>query len=168
MTNQIDYEDITPSIYYAITINMNGIITGKHQSTEPISSMQFYDNPWLHGDIVKGVSSSSHYTEGTHINCYTEDGAYRGLVWAINNGYEKLPEGYEIVDGEIRQIPMVESNIIPETSAPPEPTEPMPDYTTTMDDYAIAIEKQSHKIAVLEELIKRLLPPDADIEGLFA
>ena len=166
MSEFLDYEDIVPELYYAITINSDGIITGRHESKEPINSLQFYETPWLHGDIIRGVSASSHYAEGTHIDCYTEDGIYRGLIWAIENGYEKLPEGYEIVDGEIRQVPMVESNIIPETSAPPEPTEPMPDYTPTLTDYAVAIEEQSHKIAVLEELIKRLLPTDVDIEGL--
>ena len=104
MSEFLDYEDIVPELYYAITINNNGIITGRHESKEPISSLQFYENPWLHGDIVRGVSEASEHTEGVHIDCYDDAGKYKGHVWAIENGYIELPVGYEIVDGELVEV----------------------------------------------------------------
>lgn len=99
-----EYEDFAPDLYYAITINEAGIITGRHEGAKPITAMQFYANPWLHGDIVHGIAKTSDYTEGTHINCYDETGKYKGNVWAIENGYTELPIGYEIVDGELVEV----------------------------------------------------------------
>ena len=96
-----EFENISPDLYYAITINEAGIITGRHEDTKPITAMQFYNNPWLHGDIVRGVSVVSEYTEGVHIDCYDETGKYKGHVWAIQNGYTAMPPGYEIIDGEL-------------------------------------------------------------------
>ena len=150
MSEFLDYEDIVPDMYYAITINSDGIITGKHESQNPINNLQFYNNPWLHGDIVRGVAANSQYIQGTHINCYNDDGTYKGLVWAIENHYETLPDGYEIVDGEIKEI------ALPEPKEPDYAPEPMPDTTPTLSDYAIAIEKQSQEIAELKEMIRLL------------
>ena len=104
MSEFLDYEDVVPELYYAITINNDGIITGRHESKEPITALQFYNNPWLHGDIVRGVSVASEYTEGVHIDCYDDAGKYKGHVWAIENGYTELPVGYEIVDGELVEV----------------------------------------------------------------
>ena len=101
MSEFLDYEDIAPELYYAITINSNGVISGRHESKNPITALQFYNNPWLHGDIVRGVYSVSEYIEGVHIDCYDEAGKYKGHVWAIQNGYAEIPAGYEILDGKL-------------------------------------------------------------------
>lgn len=160
MSEFLDYEDIVPELYYAITIDSHGIITGRHESQEPITALQFYNTPWLHGDIVKGVASSSEYIGGENIACYTEDGKYRGLVWAIENGYKEMPDGYQIVDGVLDLIPEPE----PESTAEPEeqlpttePTETPPWVPMTPPiDYAAAIEKQEQEIAELKEMIRLL------------
>ena len=160
MSEFLDYEDIVPELYYAITINSDGVITGRHESKGPITALQFYNNPWLHGDVVKGVTSHSEYAEGNNIACYTEEGMYRGLVWAIENGYEEMPDGYQIVDGVLDLIPEPEPEppIEPEPEAPiTEPTETPPEMPMTHPiDYAAAIEKQSQEIAELKEMIRLL------------
>ena len=160
MSEFLDYEDIVPELYYAITINSDGVITGRHESKEPITALQFYNNPWLHGDVVKGVTSHSEYAEGNNIACYTEEGMYRGLVWAIENGYEEMPDGYQIVGGILDLIPEPE----PEPAMEPKPevpitypTETSPEMPITPQiDYAAAIEKQDQEIAELKEMIRAL------------
>ena len=160
MSEFLDYEDIVPELYYAITINNDGIITGRHESKEPITDLQFYNNPWLHGDIVKGIASSSEYVEGDNVACYTEDGKHRGLVWAIENGYEPMPDGYQIVDGVLGPIPEPEPEPIvePEQQPPIEyPIEGLPETPINQSiDYSLAIEKQNQEIAELKEMIRLL------------
>ena len=149
MSEFLDYEDIAPELYHAITINNDGIITGKHESKEPITVLQFYNNPWLHGDIVRGVASSSEYTEGDNIACYTEDGKHRGLVWAIENGYEEMPPNTEIIDGE-----MVDMNT-PIENIPPTLMEKITEAQNANAKAAAAVEELRAENQRLRELIEQ-------------
>ena len=159
MSEFLDYEDIVPELYHAITINNDGIITGMHESKEPITALQFYNNPWLHGDIVRGVSAVSEYTEGVHIDCYDEAGKYKGHVWAIQNGYAAMPPGYEIIDGELIE------------SAPPEGTPLNP----SLEERLNSLKRENEQDSKINTLVFRALaqtdvitPADAlDNAGMF-
>jgi len=41
------------------------------------------------------------FMAGEHIMCYTEDGVRKPDVWCIENGYMALPQGKEIINGEL-------------------------------------------------------------------
>ena len=149
MSEFLDYEDIVPELYYAITINNEGIITGRHESREPISSLQFYENPWLHGDIVRGTYANAEYVEGMSIHQYDEIGHYRGDVWSIENGFMTLPDGYEIVNGELVEILTPEQEVTTPTEDPPPPSENASIF--------LMIDKQNRRLAEMQDLINTLL-----------
>jgi len=52
------------------------------------------------------------FMAGEHIMCYTEDGVRKPDVWCIENGYMALPQGKEIINGELVDV------------AKPEPEQP--------------------------------------------
>ena len=149
MSEFLDYEDIVPELYYAITINSDGIITGRHESKEPINSLQFYENPWLHGDVVKGIAADAEYVEGMNVDQYDELGRYRGDVWSIENEFMSLPDGYEIVNGELIETPILE----PEATAPTEESSPSNGEVPLLT----MIEDQNRKLAEMQDLINTLL-----------
>lgn len=88
-------------MHYALTVNSYGIITGVHESEKPIAPTQFAKNPRLCADGVLLIPEGGEYRTGLHILCYNEDGTQRPDVWCIENGYMEMPDGYEIVDGEL-------------------------------------------------------------------
>ena len=149
MSEFLDYEDIVPELYYAITINSNGIITGRHESKEPINSLQFYENPWLHGDVVKGIAADAEYVEGMNVGQYDELGRYRGDVWSIENEFMSLPDGYEIVNGELIETPILEPEVTVPAEDPPPPSENA--------SLFLMIDEQNRRLAEMQDLINTLL-----------
>jgi hypothetical protein len=98
-------------MYYAITINADQIITGVHESVTPITETTFAENPELAEDTVLPIDEPNEYQAGQPMAAYT-DGVLRPLIDRINEGFAPIPEGSELIDGEL-----VETNI-PETEAP--------------------------------------------------
>ena len=85
-------------MYYALTIK-DGIITGVHESEKPITDKTFALNPKLAGQEVM-LFTSGEYREGHALSEYT-DGKLRPLVDRINEGMSEIPEGFELIDGEL-------------------------------------------------------------------
>lgn len=88
-------------MFYAITINDAGMITGRHESMEPITPKIFKGHAVFGGDRVLDVDAGSAYKEGVNIACYDEEGRMRPAAWCIQQGYMEMPEGYELIDGEL-------------------------------------------------------------------
>ena len=149
MSEFVDYEDIVSELYYAITINNDGVITGRHESKEPINSLQFYETPWLHGDVVKGIAADAEYVEGMNVGQYDELGRYRGDVWSIENEFMSLPDGYEIVNGELIETPILE----PEVTVPTEDSPPLSENASLF----LMIDEQNRRLAEMQDLINTLL-----------
>ena len=158
MSEFLDYEDIVPELYYSITINNDGVITGRHESKEPINSLQFYENPWLHGDVVKGITAAAEYVEGMNVGQYDDLGRYRGDVWSIENGFMNLPEGHEIVDGVLQEIIHVADVVDDVTKEQGEQMNiPSPD----KEIYMAMIEEQNKKIEEMRLMIQKLMVGNA-------
>ena len=95
-------------MYYAITIK-DGIITGVHESEKPITDKTFALNPKLAGQKVMPFTSGG-YREGHALAEYT-DGKLRPLMDRIAEGLAEIPEGFELIDGELvkRDVPAEEA-----------------------------------------------------------
>ena len=95
-------------MYYAITIK-NGVITGVHESEKPITDKTFALNPELAGQEVVPFKDGE-YQEGHWLAEYT-DGKLRQLIDRINEGLTDIPEGFELIDGELikRDVPVEEA-----------------------------------------------------------
>jgi hypothetical protein len=85
-------------MYHALTIKEN-IITGVHESEMPITDKTFAKNPELTGQEVLPFTSGE-YREGHALAEYT-DGKLRPLVDRISEGLANIPEGFELIDGEL-------------------------------------------------------------------
>lgn len=97
-------------MYIALTVNDN-IITGVHESSEPIHDGTFLKNPEYASDQVIAVAKHFDYRRGEDIRTYYKNGNQRSLVWRIEQGYEMLPEGAEIIDGVLvnKETPVEEA-----------------------------------------------------------
>jgi len=98
-------------MHYALTMDGN-IITGVHESLDMIAQGHFAANPDLASHQIIPLDDPAEYSIGMDIRCFNEDGILKPIVWLIDNGYMDIPNGYEIVEGEL-----VESNV-PESKAP--------------------------------------------------
>lgn len=96
---------------HALTLS-GTIITGIHWGTKTFTSKTFAKNPRLAMDEVLPVQSPAEYERGTDIREYENDGRLKPLVWRIQNGYAKLPPNTEIINDEL-----VNMNV-PESEAP--------------------------------------------------
>jgi hypothetical protein len=85
-------------MYYALTTK-DGIITGVHESEMPITGKTFDKNPELTGQEVLPFTSGE-YREGHSLAEYT-DGKLRPLLDRISEGLANIPEGFELIDGEL-------------------------------------------------------------------
>lgn len=88
-------------MYYALTIR-GELITGVHSSTEPFTPDQFERNPKLANDVVVPFESGE-YKTGRGIREY-ENGNLRPLVDRILDGLASIPNGYEMIDGQLVKI----------------------------------------------------------------
>jgi hypothetical protein len=87
-------------MYYALTINADQIITGVHESASPIAETTFAENPELAEDTVLPIDEPNEYQAGQPMAAYT-DGVLRPLIDRINEGLASVPEGVELIDGEL-------------------------------------------------------------------
>lgn len=88
-------------IYCALTIRDN-IITGVHSSTKPMKQGHFERNPKLADDLVVPYECGE-YVSGHDIREY-ENGKLRPLVDRILDGLASVPNGYEVIDGQLVKI----------------------------------------------------------------
>ena len=86
-------------MYYALTINADQIITGVHESLSEFTDKTFANSPEFAGQMVTSLKDKAEYQERIDIRCFDKKGKLRSQVWRIGQGYEKLPEGAEIIDG---------------------------------------------------------------------
>ena len=98
-------------MYFALTVD-GSIITGVHESLDKIAQGHFAAHPELASHLIIPLDTPAEYSVGMDIRCFNEDGILKPIVWRIENGYMEIPSGYEIIDGEL-----VESNV-PESEAP--------------------------------------------------
>lgn len=94
---------------YAITVD-GTMITGVHESLDEFSDNTFAASPELAGQQVIPALPTAEYQINTDIRAYDEGGKIIDLIDAIGQGYIPMPEGYEIVDGELIAVdaPFVE------------------------------------------------------------
>ena len=83
---------------YALTIK-NNIITGVHESLTEFTAKTFADSPDFVGQNVVPLKDKAEYQERTDIRCFDKKGKLKSQVWRIEQGYETLPGGAEIIDG---------------------------------------------------------------------
>ena len=88
-------------MYYAITIDADGMITDKHSSMTPITVETFINSSDYSGQEVREVSQESEYYRGFHLAEFDDDGMLRPLIDRVNDGLTPIPEGYELIDGEL-------------------------------------------------------------------
>lgn len=92
-------------IYNALTIKDN-IITGVHTATKPIEQGHFERSPKYADDTVVSFESGE-YTQGHSMDEYA-DGILRPIVDRIADGLAAVPDGFELIDGELikRDVPV--------------------------------------------------------------
>ena len=83
---------------YALTIKDN-IITGVHESLSEFTANTFANSPEFVGQKITPLTDKAEYQERTDIRCFDKKGKLKPQVWRIEQGYEKLPGGAEIIDG---------------------------------------------------------------------
>ena len=85
-------------MYYALTIKDN-IITGVHESMTQFTKNTFqYSLEYSDAELVT-IQDTAEYQERTDIRCFDKKGKLKPQVWRIEQGYETLPGGAEIIDG---------------------------------------------------------------------
>ena len=97
---------------YALTISDHKI-TGVHQSMNEFTQRTFERTPWLAGHEVRVVDGLGEYQSGVDIRCYEPDGTRKDPVWCITEGYMEMPPGHEIIDGELVEKSVTESDAPP-------------------------------------------------------
>lgn len=91
-------------LFYAMTVR-DGVITGVHESAQEIAPDIFADNAEFGGDaVVQLGQEKKEYAAGYKLAEYDEDGKLRPILDRINDGLTPVPEGYELVDGELVEI----------------------------------------------------------------
>ena len=85
-------------MYYALTLR-GDIITGVHSSTNPFTQDQFKRNPKLANDTVVPFEYGE-YKAGHDLREYM-DGKLRPLVDRISDGLASIPNGHEMIDGQL-------------------------------------------------------------------
>lgn len=97
-------------MFYALTVNADHIITGVHESMNPIAADAFSANPDLSEDTVVVIESPAEFDSFVDIRCYNEDGTRKPLVWCIENGFMPMPPNKEIINSELvdKEIPAEE------------------------------------------------------------
>lgn len=99
-------------MYYAITIDSSGRITGRHESAVELTADVFSGGAFAGQDVVP-VAQGTQYQAGYLLAEYDQDGHLRPLIDRILEGLTPVPDGYELIDGELVQTQ------VPEAEAPP-------------------------------------------------
>lgn len=98
-------------MYYAITVKDNAI-TGVHESIVPITETTFAKSPFTSDHTVIPLTDPAEYQSGQDIRSYT-DGVLRPLIDRINDGLSDIPNGYELIDGELIKTQVLEADAPP-------------------------------------------------------
>lgn len=99
-------------MYYAITIDGDGRITGRHESVVELTAAIFAGGAF-DGQELMPVTQAQEYRAGHLLAEFDADGKLRPLIDRILEGLTEVPEGYEVIDGDLVQTQ------VPETEAPP-------------------------------------------------
>lgn len=99
-------------MHYAITIDNNGRITGRHESTMALTAEVFAGGAF-DGQEVRAVTADKAYRAGYLMAEYDAEGALRPLIDRIKEGLAEVPQGFELVGDELVET------MVPEAEAPP-------------------------------------------------
>ena len=83
---------------YALTI-FDNIITGVHESLSEFTDKTFANSPEFAGQKITPLTDKAEYHERMDVRCFDKKGKLMPHVWRIEQGYETLPGGTEIIDG---------------------------------------------------------------------
>ncbi len=84
-------------MYYVITVK-DGIITGQHESLQPITKETFINTVYEGHEIIN-VQENVNVQYGISVASYTSDWKLKPLSQRVEEGLVEVPEG-KIVDGE--------------------------------------------------------------------
>lgn len=99
-------------MYYAITIDGDGRITGRHESVIELTA-DIFSGGAFDGQELMPVTQAQEYRAGHLLAEYDAGGKLRPLIDRIMEGLTEVPDGYEVIDGELVQTH------VPEAEAPP-------------------------------------------------
>lgn len=99
-------------MYYAITIDSTGRITGRHESAVELTAEIFGATAYA-GQEVRPITQADEYRQGYLLSEYDAQHKLRPLLDRINEGLAEIPQGYELIDGELVQTQ------VPEAETPP-------------------------------------------------
>lgn len=99
-------------MYYVITVK-DGLVTGRHESTTAITADTFATSDIFAGNIVQEIEPDSEYRAGFQLAEFDAQGKLRPLIDRINEGLAEVPAGFELIDGELVET------LVTETEAPP-------------------------------------------------
>lgn len=125
-------------LYFAITVNQEGIVTGMHTCSNPMEQGFFAGSKEFSGDTVIPVDEMKTGILGLPLAALNEGYTPKPLAWLIENGYAECPPGFELIDGELIEITA--------------PIESQP------QSIRQKIEDADARIAALEEELKKLKP----------
>lgn len=90
-------------MYYVITVK-DGLITGRHENTNPITSETFPEGSAFRENQIINIEPESGYEAGFFLGEYDASGALRPLIERIQEGLRMVPPGYELIDGELVEV----------------------------------------------------------------
>lgn len=99
-------------MYYAITIDADGRITGRHESTMALTA-EIFAGGAFDGQEVRAVDAATEYAEGQPLAAYDPAGMLRPIIDRIKEGLTEVPQGFELVGDELVELSA------PATEAPP-------------------------------------------------
>lgn len=132
---------------YCLTVKDN-LITGVHEKEDAFTEKTFLRNPWLTDSTVVPIKEPAKYEAGVDIRCYYKNGKMRPLLWCIEQGYAKVPDGYELIGKELVKLDA------PVSEAPPTIRQ--------------RLEAQENQIAQLLEQLSEVVKMGADIAEIKA
>lgn len=88
-------------LYFAITVNQEGFVTGMHACSSSMEQGFFAKNEEFSGDTVIPVDEMKTGILGLPLAALNEDYTPKPLKWRIENGYTLCPPGHELIDGEL-------------------------------------------------------------------
>ena len=88
---------------YCLTVQGN-LITGVHEKEGAFTEKTFLRNPWLTDSTVVPIKEPAEYEAGVDIRCYYKNGKMRPLLWCIEQGYAKVPDGYDLIEKELIKL----------------------------------------------------------------
>lgn len=125
-------------LYFAITVNQDGVVTGMHTCSNPMEQGFFAGSEEFSGDTVIPVDEMKTGILGLPLAALNEDYTPKPLVDRILDGFASVPAGHELIDGQLIK-----------TEAPIE---------AQPQSIRQRIEDAGARIAALEEELKKLKP----------